>query len=161
MIIATGVLAYLLAFIAARQFYPEGILFYQGIALSILIPTLQAAIIHLWRRSCPLVSLKDFVITFLLTYSFLVTIPTNADRSFSIRMLQRVELAPNGLTREEIGELYTVDFVARGGLDKRLMEQQASGTMREEEGRYVLTTRGESVCVVSRVMCQVFVCRRE
>jgi hypothetical protein len=55
-----------------------------------------------------------------------------------------------------------VDFDEQGGgLDKRLIEQQASGTMREQAGRYVLTARGKAICAVSDLMCQAFACQRK
>lgn len=160
MLIFTGVLAYLVSFVAIRQLYPQGILFYQGIALSILVPVVQGIVIYLRRRMHPVAQLKDLAITLLLGYAFVVTLPTQAERSFSLRLLQHIEAAPQGLTREEIGQLlYTVDFVQQGGLDKRLVEQQASGTVRKQAGRYILTARGEATCAVSHLMCKAFACQ--
>lgn len=160
MLIFTGVLAYLVSFVAIRQLYPQGILFYQGLALCLLVPLVQGTVIYLRKRLLPAAQLKDLSITLLLGYAFVVTFPTQAERSFSLRLLQHIEAAPQGLTREEIGQLlYTRDFVEQGGLDKRLIEQQASGTVHKQAGRYTLTARGAATCAVSHLMCKAFACQ--
>lgn len=162
MLILTGMLVYFVSFVAIRQLYPQGILFYQGLALSFLVPLAQGIIIYLRTRTHPVPQLKDLSITLLLAYAFVVTFPTQAERSFSLRLLQHIEAAPQGLTREEIGQLlYRRDFVERGGLDKRLIEQQASGTVRKQAGRYTLKARGRATNAVSRLMCKAFACQAQ
>jgi hypothetical protein len=62
---------------------------------------------------------------------------------------------PSGLSREEINKYYAIDFLESGGLDQRLVEQQAAGTVVEHDGRYTLTSRGE---VVNRVPDMPHIC---
>ena len=115
-----------------------------------------------WRRSGVQRSawIKDAVISFLLIYAFLITVPTNADRAFTLKMLKRLAEAPSGLDREEITKFYTVDFVENGGLDKRLTEQTATGTVVERDRRYMLTTKGRVVNSVTDLTCSLFVCEK-
>lgn len=162
MLILTGAVVYLLAFIGVRQTYPQGILFYQGLALSFFVPVVLGILVYLRRRTLFAAKLKDLSITLLLGYAFVITLPTQAERSFSLRLLQHIEAAPQGLTREEIGELlYMTDFVQQGGLDKRLIEQQASGTILEQAGRYTLTARGEATCIITHLLCKAFACQTQ
>jgi hypothetical protein len=158
--IAKTVLVFFLLFIALRHLIPTGILFYQGMAVGAVVSLGQ--LVLGWRRSEIQRSalIKNTMIAFLLIYAFLITVPTNADRSFTLKMLERLAQAPSGLDRGEITKFYTVDFVENGGLDKRLAEQRATGTVVERDRRYMLTTKGRVVNSVTDLTCSLFVCER-
>jgi hypothetical protein len=130
--------------------------------LCVAVSFLQVAI-GWWREGAPKwwSLLKDGLMTFLLAYTFIITIPTQADRSFSLKMLQHIAEAPSGLSRDEIGHFYTDDFVRRGGLDRRLEEQQATGTLIERNGKFTLTSRGKAVDDMTRFTCLVFLCQAQ
>ena len=156
--IAKAVLLFFLLFITLRHLIPTGILFYQGMEVGAVVSLGQ--LVFGWYRSGIQRStwIKNAMITFLLIYAFLITVPTNADRSFTLKMLERLAQAPSGLDREEITKFYTVDFVENGGLDKRLTEQRATGTVVERDRRYMLTTKGRVVNSVANLTCSIFVC---
>ena len=157
MLIAKSIVAFFLLFIAFRQMNPSGILFYQGMATASIVSALPL-VISWWRNNTTAALVRNSVIAFLLIYAFVITVPTNADRSFSLKMLQRLAQAPSGLSREEINKYYAIDFLERGGLDQRLVEQQATGTLVEHDGRYTLTSKGEMVNRVTHLTCRIFVC---
>jgi hypothetical protein len=94
--IAKVVLVFFLLFIALRHLIPTGILFYQGMEVGAVVSLGQ--LVLGWRRSGVQRSawIKDAVISFLLIYAFLITVPTNADRAFTLKMLKRLAEAPSG-----------------------------------------------------------------
>jgi hypothetical protein len=159
MFIGRTILVFLLLFIGLRHLYPEGILIYQGIAVGAVVSICQALLarvqtIQSWRETA-----KDGLIAFLLIYSFVFTFPTTVDRSFSVKMLLYFDNSPQGLNREDISRFYVTNFVTDGGVDKRLTEQRATGTLVEQDGRYFLTPIGKALDVVFRITCRVFACQ--
>ena len=157
MLIAKSILAFFLIFIAFRQMNPSGILFYQGMAIGSIV-SVMPLIVSWWSKNTTPTLVRDSVIAFLLIYAFVITVPTNADRSFSLKMLQRLAHAPSGLSREEINRYYAIDFLEGGGLDQRLVEQQTTGTLVEHDGRYSLTPKGEVINRVTHLICRIFAC---
>jgi hypothetical protein len=159
--IAWSVAVFLAIFIAIRHIQPTGILFYQGLATGAVITVAQFVFVRSSRIAkagrAPTPG-KDAVITFLLIYAFVFTVPTTVDRSYSVRMIGHLADAPDGLSRAEINQLYTQDFVDAGGVDKRLTEQSATGTIHQENGRYMLTKGGAILAKVFYSMEVVFDC---
>jgi hypothetical protein len=151
--------SFLFLFIVLRHAMPHGILFYQGIALCSAISLTQLSISTIpFAKKRHGASPKDSLITLLLTYAFLITIPTNADRSFSVKMIEHLASEPNGMEKREIIQFYINDFVSGGGLDKRLSEQIKTGSLIEREGRYRLTWKGDSLSKLFVTTCLLFVC---
>lgn len=157
--IATALGAFVIALIVVRHFRPSGFLLEQSVLLGALIATLQFIIG--WRKhAIPMTTLvKDVALAFLLTYTVVFTFPTQADRSFSLMMLQRLALAPSGMSRQEISQFYKQEFVEHGGLDRRLLEQMASGTLIEREGKFTLTRKGLIVVRGTELTCHIFQCQ--
>ena len=125
--VGISVLAFLVAFVALRQFAPGGVLFYQGVALACL-----AALVH-WlvaRRARPPARspVKDVLLVLLASYAFMFTVPTTVDRSYSVRMLRHLQQMPDGATRAELQDYFAQDFVRQGGVDRRLLEQERTGS---------------------------------
>ena len=147
-------------FAAVRHAVPAGILFYQGIGLGVLASVIQFAIQMRFCRHSMKSSAKDAVFSFLLIYSFVFTIPTTVDRAYSVRMITHLGQSPSGLTRDEIGQEFDRGFMAQGGVDKRLSEQTATGSIDQHQGRYFLTPFGRFLSAGFRFTQMIFACGR-
>src|SRR5580698_2370131 len=106
LITAAAVCAFLPLFIILRHFNPEGIILYQGVALGVLVSIAQPIFAHQRFGVSWSTSIKDAAITLLLIYAFVFTVPTTADRAYSVKMLRHLADAPRGLSRKDIGNLY-------------------------------------------------------
>lgn len=135
-----GSVIYLLLFIGWRALQPEGILFYQGLVLAVVVAFAQAVIHKMLLPDGSAV--KDAVITLLICYSFMFTIPTTVERAYSVKMIIELSRHTGGLSRSEIEDWFVSDFTARGGVEKRLYEQTATGSLVESEDRFYLTPFG-------------------
>jgi hypothetical protein len=160
MMIVGALAGFLALFLTWRHVQPGGILFYQGVVVAIVVSVALLIGARLRQGARWSVAIKDASLVFLLAYAFLFTVPTTVDRSYSVRMLTHLAESPQGLTREDIGRFYASDFLEQGGVDKRLAEQLATGTVVEREGRYVLTDEGKGLAATFRVTCVVFACQR-
>jgi hypothetical protein len=156
--VASTFVVFMFSFIALRHLRPAGIVFYQGIALGAVSSVLQLAVAHVSRAENLGVSVKDALLTFLLIYAFVFTIPTTVDRSYSVKMIHHLTDAHSGLTRNDINQLYVSDFVQHGGIDQRLKEQTATGTLINQDDRYKLTATGRILAYVFRIMEILYAC---
>ncbi|HEY1091853.1 MAG TPA: hypothetical protein VGE47_12230 [Burkholderiaceae bacterium] len=155
--IAWTLLIYLLGFVALRQLWPGGILFYQGLALGLLVAACQCLFLRRRGRAWAAAT-KDGWITFLMIYAFVFTVPTTVDRAYSVRMIEQLDHAQLGLSRDEILRFYAEDFARQGGVDKRLREQLATGTLQEREGRFELTPAGRQLARAFALTRRLFAC---
>lgn len=142
MSIAAGCACFVLSLLLLRQWWPDGILFYQGLGLACAVALGQ----WVWTRrglvnKCQTPG-KDALLTLLLCYAFMFTVPTTVDRAYSVRMLQHLANRPGGMTPADLQSWFVTGFAAEGGVDRRLREQFASGNLTEVSGRWVLTERG-------------------
>lgn len=149
---------FLIAFIALRHAAPGGILLYQGIALGGVISIAQFGVQKLMGAQTFTVVAKDALLSFLLIYAFVFTVPTTVDRAYSVKMIMHLAVAPDGANRAAIADDYIADFVRGGGLHKRLTEQSASGVLREEGGIYKLTATGRLLDKAFRTTQWIFRC---
>jgi hypothetical protein len=150
---ATSLLVFLVAFIALRHAQPTGIMLYQGVVVGVFVSLAQFL---LERRRETGEAAKNALLTFLLIYSFVFTIPTTVDRSYSVRLLTALGQSQAGLTRDEINDLFVHWLVGEGGVDKRLREQTSTGSIRANDGRYSLTRMGRFLNAAFRVTGVVF-----
>ncbi|MFC1681271.1 hypothetical protein ACFL1S_05730 [Pseudomonadota bacterium] len=132
---------YVSLFVVWRKIHPGGVLFYQGLSLALAVSLLQIVIKKQSRETTG--AIKDALITFLLCFCFMFTIPTTVDRSYTIRMIMEIQSHQNGLSRYQIEQYFSEDFIEHGGIEKRLAEQTATGSLVEREGRYHLTLFGQ------------------
>jgi hypothetical protein len=155
--IAGSLLFFLLTFVAIRHVKPMGIILYQGVVLGLSVSLGQFV---LERRRAPHVgdAAKNALLSFLLIYCFVFTIPTTVDRAYSVKMLTAVGRSPDGLTRREISDVFVDGLVAGGGIDKRLLEQTATGSLQAENGRYSLTRMGRLLNASFRITQVIFAC---
>ena len=149
---------FILCFAVLRQIHPSGILFYQGLAVGFVVTILHVSAEWSHGESSTGDIARHGMLIFMLNYAFLLTFPTNADRSFSLLMLQRISQAPRGLSEREINTYYITDFLKTGGLQQRLNEQKATGTVVENDGRYTLTSKGILVNQIALLTCRIFIC---
>lgn len=156
--ILLAAILFLLLFIALRHIKPEGILFYQGIGLAVLVAAAQFALDRNRRKLPRSQAAKDSLLTFLLAYCFVFTIPTTVDRAYSVKMLMRMEEAPHGMSKDEVATMFANGFLEQGAVDKRLKEQAATGSIQEHDGRYSLTATGHFLDRAFRLTQAVFAC---
>ncbi len=129
------------AFVLFRQVRPDGIILYQGIEIAAITASIQCLIDMNRNKLSVQRAIKDAALTFLIGYSFAFTIPTTVDRSYSVQLIERLSHAPHGLTKDQI-RLGFVDYLTGDGLDRRLREQSATGTIEVSDGQYNLTALG-------------------
>lgn len=157
---------FLLVFVVVRQLHPSGILFYQGLALAAVAGAGPLAV-NARRRVRPgggaqgrgAVS-KDCLLTFLLCYSFMFTVPTTVDRAYSVRMLIELQQTPDGRTGPEVERWFATDF-SRHGVKKRIEEQEATGSIVRVGEKYRLTPLGSVLVASFTTVQRVFNCSAE
>ena len=158
--ISASFVIFFIAFIFVRHVFPEGIIFYQGTCLGVIIAILEYALARYLNRNPLGILLKDLLLTVLLIYAFVLTVPTTVDRSYTVRLLRYLSDSPNGVSREQITQFYVLDFVNHGAIEKRLSEQEATGTIAQHGGMYSLTRSGIALDWAFRLTCSAFVCQQ-
>lgn len=170
MSVLTSSLSALLVLVLWRHLSPGGILFYQGVAVAALAGVLGGALAVAFARrrratrgpggARPIVTtpFKDGLLAALLVYAFVFTVPTTVDRSYSVRLLQRLAQADAGMTESQVTTAFLADFAVAGGVHRRLDEQLASGNIVRDGDTWRLTARGRALTDAFRTTCQVFVC---
>lgn len=153
-----GCLAFMALFILTRQLQPQGILFYQGLACAVLSAAMQGLVALLRTKGNRQSIAKDALLTLLLAYAFMFTVPTTVDRAYSVRLIQQLAAHPDGMSRAELEDWFAQRFVRQGGVDRRIHEQLATGSLREQEGRFKLTERGEWLARSFTVFQTMFRC---
>lgn len=123
-----------------RMLNPNHVLFYQGMLLAFAVSVVQFTVHRVSRNGAE--SFKNALITFLVCYCFMFTVPTTVDRSYSVSLILELNRHPEGRSRRDIERFFAEDFVLRGGVQKRLDEQLATGTVSERADLYVLTALG-------------------
>lgn len=151
--IVFGFCAAILALIVWRHAIPGGFLLYQGIATG----AAAAVAVWLFKRQDQSAA-KDALLVFLLVYGFVFTVPTTVDRSYSVRMIELVAGARDGVKKEEISSMFQGYFSEGGGVERRLTEQTATGTMRAEGNRYVASSLGRFFATAFHVTAELFRC---
>lgn len=145
-------------FVALRHALPGGIILYQGVALGFCVCIFQFILERKYRSSTASQASKNAVLSFLLIYCFVFTIPTTVDRAYSVKLLTRLDRSPVGLTHDEVNRLFIDGFILEGGVDKRLVEQTSTGSIRKLDGRYVLTPTGRFLTVMFHMTRVLFAC---
>jgi len=141
--IILGCLVFLGLFVLTRHVHPHGILFYQGVVCALACAIGQGLYGLRRSRAGRVVVAKDALLTLLLAYAFMFTVPTTVDRAYSVRLIQQLASRPEGMNRAEIEAWFAERYVAQGGVERRVREQLVSGTLREiDAGRFLLTERG-------------------
>lgn len=147
----------LLAFILIRRIAPSGIVFYQGLLVAGVAGCLHAALAIKLRGLE--VGLMEGLLAFFIGYSFFFTVPTTVDRAYSVKFL--LALDQQGKMRSvDVKRWFSRHFVENGAVEKRLYEQEASGTLTQDAtGEYRLTPQGKLLVRTFDSACRLFNCQ--
>lgn len=157
--IAISFILFLAIFIPWRHAFPGGILFFQGLSLSIIIAIVHLLVVWRYKHLSFALASKEAFFCFLLIYSFVFTIPTTVERAYSVKMLGHIGDAPSGLSKAQIQQWYANDFLENGGVKKRLDEQTATGTIENADGQFQLTSFGKFLNKTFQWMRVIFACK--
>jgi hypothetical protein len=146
-----------MVFVAVRHARPEGIVFYQGVVIG-FFTSLAQFVVERRRLLAFGEAAKNALLSFLLIYSFVFTVPTTVDRAYSVQMISQLGRSPEGLGRDQINSAFVQHFVTEGGVDRRLAEQMSTGSVRQRNGRYTLTGMGRVLSGIFRFTQAVFAC---
>lgn len=155
MAITVGLSSFLICFTAWRHLSPSGILFYQGVACCI-IATSVTLLLSIRRSPRQVATIcKDAALVFLAAYSFMFTIPTTVERSYTVKMLLELD------RRRVVGRVDMLKWIEAhwrtpDGLSKRLREQEVSGSIESTEQGLRLTSRGKWLVKAFNVTSEVF-----
>lgn len=165
MSILFGLSLFLIILVSWRHLSPSGILFFQGCAAAILSAALQLTIVivkskiqakpRLFKNNIPI---KDALITFLVAYAFMFTIPTTVDRAYSVKLILRLQGEAAGLTSGELERWFAKEFSKADGVERRLHEQIVTGSICQQDNRYMLTSRGRLLARSFHFVQQIFSC---
>ena len=121
---------YIFTFVIFRKIYPQGIVFYQGLIIIILI--FMAAEFFVFFTSASNKKVEKYLVGFIFlfsAYSFHITLPSLVDRSFSIYMIGLLKNSPI-LTIPQIKEAtYSGFFGENNAIARRVDEHIASGNI--------------------------------
>ncbi|WP_240126863.1 hypothetical protein [Thermomonas alba] len=147
----------LIIFIIIRRLFPSGIIFYQGLLTALIVSCLHASIaIH--QRGFE-TGVPEALLGFFMGYSFFFTIPTTVDRAYSVKFLQALN-ARGEMQSQEIKSWFAEHFLEDGAVEKRLSEQEATGTIiQTSTGTYVLTIKGQTLARLFDLSCRMFNCQ--
>lgn len=141
-------------------FAETAILFYRGLALSIVAALVLAAGIGFVARSrINLAAALGCVITSLsLNLCFLVLIPVTVDRSISVFLLTRIENDNGKITEPELEKNFREQYLGRmRQIDRRIGEQSASGNITiDKDGKIRMTPQGRAFLRFSRTIAATF-----
>lgn len=100
------------------------------------------------------------VIWVLGSYIFAISVPTVLDRSLSFYILEKIQERGGGILKSGFEEVFTHEYVKEDRLvDVRLTEQEASGTIKIENGCVKLTQRGKDLATFSRYFRKHFLAK--
>ncbi len=154
--IAVGFLTSIVLLVLWRHLIPGGFIFYQGMSVAIIGAAVQG--LMQYRRQPQSSYAKDALLTLLLVYAFVFTIPTTVDRSYSVRMIEHVAAADGVVSKDEISLMFQRYFSDGGGVERRLEEQLATGTMQREGDGYIASPAGRFVAGAFRAVAIIFAC---
>lgn len=139
--ILAGLISFAVAFLVLRHGWSNGILFYQGIASSMLGGGVTLGISAFSKRFTTSQIVKDSLLVFLASYAFMFTVPTTVERSYTVRLLEELDVR-GSMSDADALEWMNQHWSSDDGLRKRLTEQSASGSITRIGGRISLTPRG-------------------
>jgi hypothetical protein len=142
------------------NYFKVDVVLYSSLADALMATVLVSVPLYLWKRLNifnHFEKLQLVLIWLLGGYIFAISIPTVIDRSLSFYILEKIQQRGGGIQFAKFGEVFTKEYVKEHRLvDVRLTEQQASGTIKIENGCVVLTERGAQIATFSRFFRQNF-----
>jgi hypothetical protein len=159
-------LTFTVVLFAKRKIHASPIIFYEGIEIIAVLGVFGVLVlIALDRRRSGSRWLTSHAVMGILlgmavSYSFHITLPSLLDRSISMFVLSLLREKP--LTRPEVQCNFVQQFVvASGALDKRVMEQVATGNIDEGGGSLHMTDRGRAMDSSWIAMADAFAVRKD
>lgn len=142
-----------IVFSLTRNFFENGILFYQGI-LTAFVTLIIFIIFYLLKKIK--IDYNLLIASFFICYSYLITIPALLDRSISLYFLTLLD-KKGTLTLNEIDQYFINDFVYnKGSSKKRLDEQQFSGNIRLENELYKINDNGRRINKLNGFLSKIY-----
>lgn len=141
---ASAVFAYAIFLVAIRNMFPDGIVFYQGVAICLFVSLAICFIMFLVKLPATENMLVSVAIFFML-YSVNITFPALLDRSISYYIIGIT--AKDGsadIDRYRQG-FYNGFVVNNKAIEKRLNEQIATGNITCNDGVCYLTSKGKAL----------------
>lgn len=140
-----------------------GVFFYRGIGLLIITAIILFICLILFRktRNGKIFLLRDIVFSVVVFFSLLLTFfthgPITAERSVSVFILGFINAQSVPVNESDILNAITSIHLERNdGVQKRLDEQVASGTLLKEEDGYVMSDNGKFLLRVYDWIIRIF-----
>lgn len=135
------------ALILFRFLDPNGIVFYQGFYSAVLA---LLVVLFFFRK------IESSIFSgFLLLLLFNALIVTTVDRAYSVRMLEWI-YEEDGLSSGAIVSKFSNDFIAGGGVAKRVDEQTRTGLIHYDSGSFKVTPSGRFVVLSFALVRKIF-----
>jgi hypothetical protein len=136
------------------NYFKVDVVLYSSLADALMATALVSVPLCLWKRLNIFNHFEKLQLAFIWLlggYIFAISIPTVIDRSLSFYILEKIQQRGGGIQFAKFEEIFTKEYVKEHRLvDVRLTEQQASGTIKIENGCVMLTERGTQLANASR-----------
>lgn len=143
-----------LIFISMRNFFTNGILFYQGLAAIVLTSLIFIPIFFVKNNFFEM--LGYFLFSMAFCYSFLITVPTLLDRSISLYILATV-YKEEKISLNEINEYFFNGFIKKNrAVNKRLEEQIFTKNISKNEKNYQITNNGKLIHNLNIILSDLY-----
>jgi hypothetical protein len=111
-----------------------------------------------WRSTEKIINVALLtLVSSLATFSMLATIPLNVDRSFTVWMLNQIDLEPELNTHLKVENKAEMFFQAESGeIARRINEQVFLENLKYERGVLILTPRGKLQVKFHRLISEIF-----
>lgn len=138
------------------------ILFYRGLLLCAVVAVAVAvlATLALRRRAVldPSLVIAAAAVSMSLNLAFLIVVPVTIDRSVSVFLLGRIEAAQSRpLDAAGLRRAFVAGYVGdMAQIERRIGEQQRSGTIEVRDGALRITPRGRRFMALARLTAWLF-----
>ncbi|WP_255326231.1 hypothetical protein [Sphingobium sp. EM0848] len=133
-----------------------GILFYRGIAIAAvtaLLLLLAGLMLRPRMQLDPATLVGGVALSLSFNLCFLITFPVTFDRSITTFLLARIEQHDGELDTAMLEQLFIRQYLGdMHQIDRRIAEQQLSGTIRVEQGRIHITPQGRRLLESGRTI---------
>ena len=166
-VVLLGIGVYPISFLLLGKTFGE-IVFYRGLVHAFLVFAIQVLIGICILRGVKIfanaeqISLRVFISVSLaalalsFNITFLIVFPVTFDRSVTTYLLEEIA-HKKSLSIEDMQTLLIYDYVVKNeAVERRMREQELSGNVTSQDGRYALTAQGEKFISVSREVRRLF-----
>lgn len=139
--------------------------FYRGTALIVLWGVLLLAAILLMRMHIfKLLGIKDAICIVCLfcciNMVVFTLVPVTVERSVSVFLLAQMDANNTHVySEDEMGTLLKEDYIDKNGaVQKRCEEQIATGSIKQKDGGYIITAKGQAIVRLFRLVSGLYGC---